>query len=249
MLNKDEITRYSRQILFFGKDCQIKLKKSRVLVLGAGGIGAAMLPYLAASGVGYIRLIDPDEIETSNLSRQILFTEHQVGSLKGPVAAEFLGTLNPKIEVEWVGGKFNRETCDQYMDSMDMIMEGTDDILCKFLVSDLSVINQIPSIIGSIGNVQGHVFPVAGKSGYACYRCLFETPPENEEIPTCATEGILSPLPGIIGSMMAYLAVDFLSGNEFSKKIFLMERGGWRTVSMDQNKKCDFCAPSDKQEN
>jgi adenylyltransferase/sulfurtransferase len=241
MLSKSEIGRYSRQILLFGKDCQIKLKKSRVLVLGAGGIGSALLPYLVSSGVGYVRLVDPDVVEESNLSRQVLYNEHHIGALKGAVASEYLAALNPETEVEWVGGRFHPENHASYINSIDLILEGTDDISCKFLVSDISVETGIPAVIGSIGNVQGHIFPVAAKPGHACYRCLFEAAPENEEIPTCATEGILSPLPGIIGSMMAYLAVDHLTGRDFLQKIYLMEKGGWRTISMTQNKSCSYC--------
>jgi len=240
MLSKSEISRYSRQILFFGKDSQVKLKNSRVLVLGAGGIGSALLPYLASSGVGYIRLLDPDVVDESNLSRQILYNESHVGALKGPTAAEYLSTLNPALEVDWRQGRFEAHNQVSLCDSIDLILEGTDDIHCKFLVSDLCVKTGIPSIIGSIGNVQGHVFPVAAKKGHACYRCLFEGPPE-EEIATCATDGILSPLPGIIGAMMAYLAVDFLTGREFLPNLYMMERGGWRTIALAQNDRCACC--------
>lgn len=240
MLSKSEVARYSRQILFFGKDSQVKLKNSRVLVLGAGGIGSALLPYLASSGVGFVRLLDPDVIEESNLSRQILYNTQQVGALKGPTASEYLSAVNPAMEVEWLPGRFDHGNHAAFVESMDLILEGTDDMSCKFLVSDISVKTGIPSIIGSIGNVQGHVFPIAGKPGHACYRCLFEGPPEGE-IPTCATEGILSPLPGIIGSMMAYLTVDFLAGKEFLPNLFIMEREGWRTISMPQNDRCACC--------
>lgn len=243
MLSTSEIARYSRQILFFGKESQIKLKNSRVLVLGAGGIGSALLPYLVSSGVGYVRLMDPDVIEESNLSRQIIYHQGEIGALKGPTAAEYLSTLNPEIEIEWFPGRFNSNDFKQYINSIDLILEGTDDIECKFLVSDISVKTGIPAIIGSIGNVQGHVFPIAGKPGHACYRCLFEMPGAGE-IPTCATEGILSPLPGIIGAMMAYLSIDFLAGNDFLKKIYLMERGGWRNLDFSQNTQCAFCGES-----
>ncbi|MDH4261714.1 MAG: HesA/MoeB/ThiF family protein [Spirochaetia bacterium] len=241
MLSNSEIARYSRQILLLGKNSQIKLKNSRALVLGAGGIGSALLPYLVSSGIGYIRLVDPDVVEESNLSRQILYNAEHIGALKGAVAAEYLTSLNPQTEVDWISGRFSNENYNSYVDSMDIILEGTDDIQCKFLVSDISIKKNIPAIIGSIGNVQGHVFPIAAKTGHACYRCLFEAPPVNEVIPTCATEGILSPLPGIIGSMMAYLAVDLLSGNNFLKKIYLMEKGGWRTISLSQNPHCKCC--------
>jgi len=222
-----------------GKDSQLALKKSRVLVLGAGGIGSALLPYLASSGIGYIRLLDPDTVEESNLSRQILFNDNHVGALKGPTAVEFLTSLNSNLEIDWLPGRFNEASSHQ-VESMDLILEGTDDLPCKFLVSDMALQKNIPAIIGSIGNVQGHVFPVAARPNHACYRCLFEKPPE-EEIPTCATEGILSPLPGIIGSMMAYLAIEYLSGRagrEFLRKIYLMESSGWRTMKLEQNRQC-----------
>ncbi|MDH4199743.1 MAG: HesA/MoeB/ThiF family protein [Spirochaetia bacterium] len=240
MLSKNEIERYSRQILSIGKESQNILKKSRVLVLGAGGIGSGLLPYLAASGVGFIRLLEPDIVEPSNLSRQILYAADNIGALKGATAVEFLSRLNPELDMEWLPVGFDANNHAPIIKDVDLILDGTDDIHCKFLLSDIAVKNAIPAIIGSIGNFQGHIFPVAGKPGFACYRCLFEKVPD-EEIPTCATEGILSPLPGIIGSMMAYLSLQFLITRGFEKRIYLMEKGGWRHIAMNWNPHCSFC--------
>lgn len=242
MLSKSELERYSRQILVFGRENQIRLKESTVLVLGAGGIGSALLPYLAASGVGNIFLMDPDVVEQSNLSRQILYSPDDVGALKGPLTVEKISTQNPDIRIEWLPGLFREDVAQKYLQGVDLVLEGTDDIYCKFLVSDLSRKQGIAGIIGSLGNVQGHVFPVSPQSGHACYRCLFEAPPKEGELPTCATEGILSPLPGVVGSLMAYLAVKYLTEKKFEKKIYLVEKNGWRTIPLKANKNCSLCS-------
>jgi adenylyltransferase/sulfurtransferase len=242
MLTKTEIERYSRQILLVGKENQNKIKQSRVLVIGAGGIGCGLLPYLVSSGVGYIRVIDPDEIEMSNLSRQVIYKPENIGALKGPTAIEYLQSLNPDIELEWNAGLFSPQTSNQYLQNIDLILEGSDDIHCKFLVSDISKKNKIAALIGSIGNTQGHIFPVEYKKEYACYRCLFDEPENSDEIPTCASEGILSPLPGIIGAMMAYITLNYFIDGSFLNKLYIMEKSGWRTIPFYRNTNCGFCS-------
>ncbi len=251
-LSREEVERYSRQILYSGKKGQIALKNARVLALGAGGIGSAMLPYLAAAGVGYIRLVEPDQIERSNLSRQILYQTPEVGLLKGAVARNKLMALNPEGEIEWVAEPFGVDNAGFQMREVDLVLEGTDDLVSKFLVNDLCLRQGVPALIGALGPAQGHVFPVIPqKSGVTpympggappCYRCLFGAPPENPgEIPTCATEGILSPLAGVIGSMMAYRAVRFFIEGRLEPGIDIMEKNRWRSIQMKQNPGCPVC--------
>lgn len=250
-LTREEIERYSRQILYSGKKGQLSLKNGRVLVLGAGGIGSALLPYLAASGVGEIRLLEADTIEQSNLSRQILFASNETGLLKGAVARNKLLSLNPFISIDWIGSPFTHENAQKAIEGVDLILEGTDSIECKFLVNDISLASGIPALIGAIGSEQGHLFPVipnaqGASHGSACYRCLFEAPPENpDEIPTCATQGILSPLAGVIGAHMAYRAVRFFIEKQLDPDIDLMEKRRWRTIHMDRDPSCPYCNKKD----
>ncbi|MES0491211.1 MAG: HesA/MoeB/ThiF family protein [Leptospirales bacterium] len=240
MFEKDELERYARQILLIGRNGQKKLKEARVLVIGAGGLGSAILPYLASSGVGYIRLAEHDTVEQSNLGRQILYKPENVSGLKGPHAVNFLNSLNPYVNVEWSADKFSKSTSEKYLSGIDFVLEGSDDIEIKFLTSDLAVKNNISAIIAGIGPKQGHILPVS--KGGACYRCLFEKPPENpEEVPTCSTEGILSPLPGIIGSMMAYLTVHALIEGQLPHRLYLFENTNWRTLAFEKNRECNYC--------
>jgi len=238
MFNKDELERYSRQILLIGQKGQRSLKESRVLVIGAGGIGSALLPYLASAGVGYIRISEPDVVEMSNLGRQILYKPQDCGALKGPVAVRVLEELNPNIELEWSSTVSSGATIGSIASGVDLIIDGSDSIESKFVVSDFAYRNQIPFIIGSIGARQGHIFISDPSHKTACYRCLFEKPPEPGTVPTCSTEGVLSPLPGVIGSMMAYLTVQYFLAGQFEEKIYLFEPGGWRTRKFSINREC-----------
>ena len=241
---KEEKERYSRQILLFGIQAQASLKGARVLVLGAGGIGSGVLPYLVSSGIGHICIVDSDKVERINLARQTMFSEVDIGFSKGLVAQKKLTTLNPYIEVIWKDMHFSSDNAELLMRDYTLILEGTDDIYNKFRVNDLSLKQNIPALIGGLGSTQGHIFPVCNSSNeaHACYRCLFETTPAAEnELPTCANMGILSPLPGVIGSMMAYLTTLFFIEKKMVMNLFLLEKYKWRSLSLQKNPDCVYC--------
>ena len=216
------------------------MKCARVWVLGAGGIGSSLLPYLVSSGIGHIRLFDADRVERSNLARQVLFCEADIGRLKGEVARQRLAKINPFVEIIWEDRFFDPQSEDLLPQDHHFILEGTDSIETKFLTNDLTLKNNIPALIGGLGADQGHIFPISRQSDHACYRCLFEAPPSNE-LPGCSSEGILSPLPGVIGSMMAYLTVMYFIEKKLDHHIFLLEKNNWRKVAVNKDSDCRYC--------
>ena len=210
------------------------------MVLGAGGIGCSLLPYLVSSGIGHICLIDADRVESSNLARQILFSTSDVGRLKGEVVQQKLARLNPFVEVIWENEFFNSQNGNVIAQDCHFILEGTDSIETKFLVNDFALKNDIPALIGGLGTDQGHIFPVLRQSNQACYRCLFEAPP-GDGLPGCSSEGILSPLPGVIGTMMAYLSVMYFIEKKLGHHIFLLEKNNWRRLTIKKDLGCEYC--------
>ena len=210
------------------------------MVLGAGGIGSSLLPYLVSSGIGYTCLVDADKIERSNLARQVLFCEADVGCLKGRVVKQRLAGINPFVEIIWKNQFFNSQSESLLAQDYHFILEGTDSIETKFLINDLALKNNIPALIGGLGTDQGHIFPVSRQADHACYRCLFEAPPSNE-LPSCSSEGILSPLPGVIGSMMAYLTVMYFIEEKLDHYIFLLEKNNWRKIPINKDPDCRYC--------
>ena len=242
MLDKSEIERYSRQILVSGLKGQESLKKAKVLVVGAGGIGSSLLPYLAAAGVGYIRFLEDDVIETSNLSRQIIYNDSEVGLLKGAVAYNKITEMNPFIQVDWISEKFSQQNAALYIKDMDFLIDGSDDISSKFLVSDLAVKFGMKAIISGIGVSQGHILVMKPQNDSPCYRCIFEKPPETGVIPTCATEGVISPLPGVMGAMIAYLVTNFFLREEILARLYTIENMVWRTLKIQKNVECIVCS-------
>ena len=123
-----------------------------------------------------------------------------------------------------------------------LILEGTDNIENKFLVNDLALKHNIPALIGGLGSDQGHIFPVTKQAQQACYRCVFDSPPL-DDLPDCSNTGILSPLPGVVGSMMAYLSVMYLSEKKFTTHIFLLEKNNWRKILINKDPHCQYCVP------
>ncbi|MCB1147491.1 MAG: ThiF family adenylyltransferase [Leptospiraceae bacterium] len=243
--SKTEIERYSRQILLYGLTAQERLAHCRVGVIGAGGIGAGAIPALAAAGFGEILIFDDDRVENSNLGRQTLFRENQKGESKAEIACNRVREINPYIECTAQKYRITPENIHESLHNCSLILEGSDSIDTKFLISDFSVKNNIAAIIGAIGPEQGHIFPIlpsAQEHPSACYRCIFENPPEPGEIPDCATAGVLSALPALIGAQMAFLASLLVIEQKLQPLLWLMQKDGWRTISLRKNPDCGFCS-------
>ena len=211
--SSDEILRYARQLSLagFGPDAQEKLKRSRVLVIGAGGLGCPVLLYLAAAGVGRIEIIDSDRVDVSNLQRQVLYAEADVGQLKVEAASDRLRALNPLIEIVPHAERFTRTNALVRVGSVDVVIDGSDNFATRYLVNDACVLARKPFVYGAIHGFEGQA-SVFNWRGGPTYRCLFPEPPEPGTVPNCAEAGVLGVLPGLIGTIQATEAVKLLTG-------------------------------------
>jgi len=210
-LSTDQRIRYHRQILLpeVGEKGQMKLLESKVLMLGAGGLGSPAALYLAAAGVGTIGVIDMDVVDSSNIQRQVLHNMDRVGMRKVDSAKMTLTAMNPDLKVITYDTRLNADNILDIFDGYDVIVDGTDNFPTRYLVNDAALLKKIPVIHGSIFRFEGQatVFePYVGP----CYRCMIPEPPPAELAPSCAEAGVLGVLPGIIGSIQAVEAIKML---------------------------------------
>jgi sulfur-carrier protein adenylyltransferase/sulfurtransferase len=206
-------TRYQRQILLkeFGIKGQQQLQKSRVLVVGAGGLGCPALQYLAAAGIGTIGIADDDLISLSNLHRQILFTTNDVGEHKAIVAAERLRQMNPDINVIAVVKRLTNKNALKIIASYHIIIDGTDNFATRYMLNDACVLLKKPLVYGSVYKFEGQV-AVFNVNGSANYRDIFPRPPKINEVPDCNEAGVIGVLPGIIGGLQASETIKLITG-------------------------------------
>ena len=212
-LNREELVRYSRHILLpqVGESGQRKLKGSRVLLVGAGGLGSPVALYLAAAGVGTIGLVDFDVVDLSNLQRQIIHGSAAIGSRKIDSARERLRDVNPNIFVEACDARLTSANALEIAKGYDLIIDGTDNFATRYLVNDTSVLLGIPNVYGSVYRFEGQA-SVFGASDGPCYRCLFRDPPPPDLVPSCAEGGVLGVVPGLVGTIQATEAIKMLLG-------------------------------------
>ena len=210
-LGRDELERYARHIVMreVGGPGQAKLKAARVLVVGAGGLGAPLLLYLAAAGIGTIGIVDDDQVALSNLQRQVIFTTGDIGASKAERARDALARLNPHVKVEVHNERLNDGNALPLIDSYDIVADGSDNFETRYLVSDTCFAAKKPLVTAALGvfdasltTIRAHERRTDGVPN-PTYRCLFPEPPPPGTIPTCSEAGILGALPGILGSMMA----------------------------------------------
>lgn len=205
---------YSRQTALagVGAEGQARLAASRVLVIGAGGLGAPVLAYLAGAGVGTLGIVDPDRIEASNLHRQPLFGAADVGQWKVDVAARQLRALNPTVEIEAVRGRLDAAAIDEAFGRYDLVLECTDSIASKYLCSDAAVRTGTPIVFASVYQYEGQLHAYAPGGDSPCLRCLWPQPPDPAAVGTCVQGGVLGPVPGVLGAMQAMEALKRLLG-------------------------------------
>lgn len=212
-LSKDEFKRYSRHLILpeLGLEGQLKLKNAKVLVVGAGGLGIPVLMYLAAAGVGEIGIVDFDQIEYSNLQRQVIYKTQDVGKDKASRAKKYIHDQNPEVSVNvehtWIDSSNALEIIKPY----DIIVDGTDNFPTRYLLNDAAVLLHKPYVYGSIFRFEGQVSVFNYKDG-PNYRDLFPEPPAPELVPNCSEGGVLGILPGIIGSMQALETIKLITG-------------------------------------
>ena len=209
--------RYSRHLLLpeVGVEGQRRLEGSRVLMIGAGGLGSPAAFYLAAAGVGHLRIADDDVVDRSNLQRQILHTEARIGEPKVASAQATLGALNPRTQVDAVQVRVTSDNIERLLEGVDVVLDGADNFPVRYLLNDACVKLGIPLVYGAVQRFEGQVsvFDAGRHRGeLPCYRCLFPEPPPPEFAPNCAEAGVLGVLPGVIGLLQATEVVKLLLG-------------------------------------
>src|SRR5438552_502075 len=213
-LSNEERVRYSRHLTMpeVGIDGQRRLKAARVLCIGAGGLGSPVALYLAAAGVGAIGIVDFDDVELSNLQRQILHGTKDIGRSKLESARDRLRDVNPEIEVELHNCRFSSENAAGLISGCDVVVDGSDNFPTRYLSNDVCVFERKPNVYGSVFRFEGQTTVFAPHLGGPCYRCLFPEPPPPDSVPNCAQAGVLGVLPGIIGMLQAIETIKLIVG-------------------------------------
>jgi molybdopterin/thiamine biosynthesis adenylyltransferase/rhodanese-related sulfurtransferase len=247
-LSPDQRNRYSRHLLVneVGEEGQLKLLDSKVLLLGAGGLGSPSALYLAAAGVGTIGIIDMDVVDESNLQRQILHNLDRIGERKVDSAKKTLTLLNPDVNVVTFDTRMGADNILDIIDGYDVIIDGADNFPSRYLLNDASLLKRIPVVHGSIFRFEGQctVFhPYVGP----CYRCMIPEPPPAELAPSCAEAGVLGVLPGIIGSIQAMEAIKILLGigDTLAGRLLAYDalEESFRTFKVNRDPECPACGP------
>jgi molybdopterin/thiamine biosynthesis adenylyltransferase len=238
----EEVERYARHLVLreVGGPGQQKLKAASVLVVGAGGLGSPAALYLAAAGVGTLMLADPDVVDRTNLQRQILYGEADVGCAKTEAAADRLAALNPHIFVAGFDGAFDEASADELVSGVDLVLDGTDDFATRLCVNAACVRHGKTLVSGAIGRWTGQIGVFSGRP---CYQCLVpEIPPDAE---TCVAVGVVGALAGVIGSMMALEAVKLIvgAGEPLTGRLMLYDglSAEVRTVRVGADPACPIC--------
>jgi molybdopterin-synthase adenylyltransferase len=245
MLTDEQIERYSRHIILkeVGGKGQKKLLNGRVLIIGAGGLGAPIALYLAAAGVGKIGIADADDVDLSNLQRQVIHFTADIGKPKVESAREKMEAINPDVRVttykEWI----NAANIDGIIRDYDFVIDGTDNFAAKFLINDACVLAGKPYSHGGILRFFGQTITVL--PGTTCYRCMFPAPPPKDAIPSCSQVGVLGVLPGIIGTIQATEAIKFLlqQGELLTGRMLMYDALDmtFRNVDIKRNPRCPVC--------
>jgi sulfur-carrier protein adenylyltransferase/sulfurtransferase len=241
-LSKEEAIQYQRHLSLpgFGTEAQLKLKQASVLVVGAGGLGCPALQYLVGAGVGKIGIMDDDQVEVSNLQRQVLYTHEDIGQSKTEVAARRLSGLNPYVEIIPHPKRLTRDNAKDALDGYSIVIDGTDSFNSRYLINDACVLFDKILIYGAIHQFEGQV-SVFNLGGGPTYRCLFPDPPPAGTVPNCAEIGVVGVLPGIIGCMQALEAIKVITGtgDSLSGKLLLYDAmsNTTRTLGLSPNPK------------
>ena len=240
----DEIERYARHLVLaeVGGPGQQRLKAARVGLIGLGGVGAPAALYLAAAGVGALRLIDDDTVALSNLQRQIAFDCSDLGRPKVEAGAGALTALNPHVRIETVADRLDEQNAARLIEGCDVVIDGTDDFATRFAVNAACVAAGVPLVSGALGRWSGQVGVFASRP---CYRCLVPAVPPDAE--TCARVGVVGALAGVVGSMAALEAIKLIvgAGAPLTGRLLIYDglAGTARTVAMAADPSCPVCAP------
>ena len=242
-----ELERYARHIVLreIGGPGQTRLKRSRMLVVGAGGLGSPALLYLAAAGAGTIGIVDGDSVSLSNLQRQIAFGERDVGAPKAERAAERVRALNSHVRTEPMAVRLDRANADEIVGGFDIVLDCSDSFETREILNEACVRRGMPLVFGAISQWEGQVSVFHPAGGSACFACVFPSAPAPGTAPSCAEAGVLGALPGAVGSMMAAEAVKIAAGAGApmtgSMLIYDALWGETRTIALERRKGCEVC--------
>lgn len=244
----DELDRYARHIVLpgFGGPGQAALKRARVAVIGAGGLGSPVLLYLAAAGVGRLTIIDDDAVALSNLQRQILFATADAGAMKAEAAAARLHALNPHVETMAVPLRLDADNVDALLAGHDLIVDGSDSFATRLAVADAALAMGVPLVSGAVGPMDGQIALFRGhEADKPCYRC-FVGSPADDPARNCAATGVLGALTGVVGSLMALLVVRELAGlgSDAAGQMLLIDAASLqvRRIALPKDPACPACA-------
>ena len=246
-LSKDEIRRYSRHLSLpeVGRDGQLKLKAASVLCIGAGGLGSPISMYLAAAGIGRLGIVDFDTVDASNLQRQLLHTDADVGRPKTESARETIKGINPHCDVVLHQARLTSENALDLIRPYDIVVDGTDNFPTRYLVNDACVLLKKPNVYGSIFRFEGQASVFAPHLGGPCYRCLYPEPPPPGTVPGCAEGGVLGVLPGVIGCIQAteILKLALGKGTSLIGRLLLFDALDlkFRELKLRRDPQCPLC--------
>ncbi len=245
-LSHDELRRYGRHLVLpqVGTTGQRKLKASRILLVGAGGLGSPAALYLAAAGVGTLGLVDFDQVDLTNLQRQIIYGTNDVGRHKLDSASDRIRELNPFVHVEQFDTALTSQNALEIASDFDVIVDGTDNFPTRYLVNDTCVILGKPNAFGSVLRFEGQASVFATRDG-PCYRCLFREPPPAGLVPSCAEAGVLGVLPGLVGTIQATEAIKLIlgQGEPLIGRLLLIDALSmqFRTIALARDPECPAC--------
>ncbi|MBS9429173.1 HesA/MoeB/ThiF family protein [Photorhabdus akhurstii] len=245
MLNDQEFMRYSRQLLLedIGPEGQEKLKSSRILIVGLGGLGAPASLYLAGAGVGTIYLADDDQLHISNLQRQILYRTEEIPAAKADLAANQLNALNPLIKTMVLNQRQDLESLTTIVEQVDLVLDCSDNMTTRHAINAACVATRKPLISGSAVGFSGQLMVFEPPYLHGCYSCLY--PEQEEPLRNCRTAGVLGPVVGIIGTLQALEAIKMLTGlpSPLSGKLRLFDgkQQSWSTLQLNPSQQCPIC--------
>lgn len=245
--SETELDRYARHIVLheIGGPGQKKLKDAKVLVIGAGGLGAPVLQYLAAAGVGTIGIVDDDTVDNSNLQRQVIHQDRAIGMPKVHSAAQMLRAQNPFVKVLPYERRLTDSVASELISDFDLVLDGTDNFETRYLVNATCVRLGKPLISGALSQWEGQVSVFDAKNGTPCYQCVFDKAPAPELAPNCAQAGVVGPLAGVVGSIMAMEAIKTITGagQALTSEMLIYDGlyGETRKIALKKNPKCPAC--------
>ncbi len=240
------ISRYTRHIELsqFGIEGQIKIQRSKVAVIGAGGLGCPVITYLVAAGIGYLKIIDADSIDISNLQRQFLYSPEHIGASKSQTAAEGMSKFNPNVQIQATNKRLNTDNISELLADFDIIVDCSDNFETRYLLNRFAIRNEKILISGAVSTMNGQLFTF--KNGSPCYECLFPPLPDNQQAPACTEAPVLGSVVGTIGVMMATEVIKEIAGlgESLAGKFISLSalNTSFLKTSFSRNPTCETCS-------